>query len=95
MPEPEGTGQRWSCGCLIDVERNVVVLGCNLNSGHVTGAEWRFDRLVAFMYLLMRDHLPVGTVTSMVNELRTASQFALTTEPLAELAKLRAAELRA
>lgn len=90
MAEPE----RWSCGCLIDRERNVVVLGCDLNERHRTGAEWQFDRLVAFLYVLMRDHLPVGTVTGMVNELGMAAHFKFSTEPLAELARLRARELR-
>lgn len=92
MAEPE----RWSCGCLVDRERNVVVLGCGLSARHTTGAEWDCDKLVAFLYILMRDHLPVGTVTGIVREVQgNAAGFVFTTEPLAELARVRAAELRA
>jgi len=28
------------------------------------------DKIAAFLYLLMRDHLPVGTVSTLINEVR-------------------------
>lgn len=92
-----GARIRWSCGCLLarGWTEEVVVEGCDpLLEGHRTGDRWLTDRLEAFLYVLMRDHLPVGVVTKMVRDLQLSGRFKLTTPELAALARLRASELR-
>lgn len=88
-----GARVRWNCGCL--VADGVVVEGCDpLLEGHRKGDAWLTDRLEAFLYVLMRDHLPVGVVTKIVRDLQLSGRFKLTTPELAALARLRASELR-
>lgn len=52
------------------------------------------DRLVAFLYRLMRDHLPVGVVRQITVELEDHDAFVLSSPPLAYLAREIAEVLR-
>jgi hypothetical protein len=51
--------------------------------------------LVCFLYMLMRDHLPVGTVTQLVNDSRPVAKgpFCFTNGHLAEYAQYLAGRL--
>lgn len=53
------------------------------------------DPVAAFLYLLMRDHLPIGTVTKMMIEVeRPREALVFTNGPLAVLARDLAGRLR-
>lgn len=53
------------------------------------------DALTAFLYLLMRDHLPIGTLTAILSDIEiNPAAFVLTNGPLAVLARDLAGRLR-